>query len=70
MTTRDPAPLLGCTCKVTMHGHGRFAREILLPSNMCAEHKALYDEHRAAAFESPEWRADARAVLERQEWDQ
>jgi hypothetical protein len=57
---------LGCACKVTQHGTARHPREMLLPANMCDEHRAQYEAFHAASMTE---RAQARAALETGGWD-
>ena len=57
---------LGCACKVTQHGTARHPREMLLPANMCDEHKTVYEDFHAASVAE---RAQARAALETGGWD-
>lgn len=52
---------LGCACKVTQHGTARHPREMLLPANMCDEHKTVYEAFHASSVAE---RAQARAALE------
>ena len=52
---------INCGCKTTQHGTARHPHEMLLPSNMCAEHARDYLAFHA---DSANERARARAALE------
>ncbi len=57
---------LGCTCKTTIHGTGRYAREMLLPANMRHEHRVQYEAFHASANEL---QAAKRAAIDTSSWD-
>jgi hypothetical protein len=50
-----------CGCKTTKEGTARYPREMLLPVNMCEEHRVM---HLAYHADSVAERAAARARLE------
>jgi hypothetical protein len=54
---------LKCCCKTTNEGTARHPHEMLLPVNMCDEHRAM---HLAYHAESANERARARARLEQE----
>lgn len=60
---------LECKCRVTVHhpasAHGA-PHEMLLPANMCDEHRTQYEAFHAASVAD---RARARAALETGGWD-
>jgi hypothetical protein len=61
----------GCKCRPTNEGTRNHPREMLLPANMCEEHRLMHEAaHTASCIERAAARAAARADIDIiGEWD-